>query len=53
MLRQLSARKYLPFTPVLAIRIIGALPLGRNYRISIAETRPVCKRGDCLVLTAQ
>jgi len=37
--RQLSARKSLPFTPVLTIRIIRALPLPRNYRVSIVETQ--------------
>jgi len=37
--RQLSARKSLQFTPALTIRIIRALPLRRNYRISLAETQ--------------
>ena len=35
--RQLSVRKSLLFTPILTIRIIRALPLRRNYRISIAK----------------
>jgi len=33
----------LPFTPVITIRIISALPHRRNYRISIAETQ-TCQR---------
>jgi len=40
--RQLSARKSLPSTPVLMIRIIGALPLRPKYHISIVETQTCC-----------
>jgi len=53
-LRQLSARNSLPFTPVLTFRIIRVLPLRRSYRISVTETQ-TCQQAlrDSLVLTAQ
>jgi len=40
-------------TLVRTIRIIRALPLRRNYRISTRRRRPVCKPWDCLLLTTQ